>query len=314
MKGLIELYFMKSVTPAIIATWRFGVKAAEAGMNVLRAGGSALDAVEEAVKTIEDDLTNRSVGLGGYPNMLGEVELDASIMDGSTLKAGAVAAVKNVKNPISLARKVMELTPHVMLVGEGACMFARLVGLEHHMPLQPEAERAWREYLNRAMLSRPEKGTLDFWVKYIHGMKTHDTIGVVAIDKNGNIAAGCSTSGLAFKMPGRVGDSPIIGAGVYADSLAGGASATGLGENIMRFCTARIVVEHMYRGFSAQEAVEMTMRFILNREKSVRQVSVVALDAKGRPGASTTDEKFEYAFMTASMDEPELRLVKGVST
>lgn len=303
---------MKSITPAIIATWRFGVKAAEAGMNILRAGGSALDAVEEAVKAVENDLTNRSVGLGGYPNMLGEVELDASIMDGSTLKAGAVAAVKNVRNPISLARKVMELTPHVMLVGEGASMFARLIGLEHCLPLQSEVEKAWKEYLNRVMLSRPEKGTLDFWAKNICKVKNHDTIGVVAIDENGNIAAGCSTSGLAFKMPGRVGDSPIIGAGIYADNLAGGASATGLGENIMRFCTTRIVIEYMYRGFSAQEAAEMTMQFILKRDKAARQIAVVALDAKGRPGASTTDEKFEYAFMTANMKKPEIRSVKGV--
>ncbi|MEM2673182.1 MAG: N(4)-(beta-N-acetylglucosaminyl)-L-asparaginase [Candidatus Bathyarchaeia archaeon] len=304
---------MKLVKPAIIATWSFGIKAAEAGMRILKAGGSALDAVEEAVKTIENDLSNRSVGLGGYPNMLGEVELDASIMDGLTLRAGAVAAVKNVKNPISLARKVMELTPHVMLVGEGACMFARILGLESRIPLQPESEKAWREYIERVMRLRSERGTLDFWAKYFHEMKTHDTVGVVAIDKHGNIAAGCSTSGLAFKMPGRVGDSPIIGAGIYADNLAGGVSATGLGENIMRFCTARAVVEYMYRGLTAQEAADSTMRFILNRDKSAKHIAVVALDAKGRPGASTTDEKFEYAFMTADMDEPELRIVKGVS-
>ncbi|MCX8171393.1 MAG: N(4)-(beta-N-acetylglucosaminyl)-L-asparaginase [Candidatus Bathyarchaeota archaeon] len=304
---------MGSIKPAVIATWSFGLKAAEAGMKALRAGGSALDAVEEAVKTVENDPANRSVGLGGYPNMLGDVELDASIMDGSTLRAGAVAAVKNVKNPISLARKVMELTPHVMLVGEGAYMFARLMGLEHHAPLQPEVKKAWREYLDQVKHSSPGKGTLDFWAKYIHEMKAHDTIGVVAIDKSGNIAAGCSTSGLAFKMPGRVGDSPIIGAGIYADSLAGGASATGLGENIMRFCTTRIVVEYMYRGLSAQEAAETAMRFILSRDRFARNIAVVALDAKGRAGASTTDEKFEYAFMTADMEEPELRSVKGVS-
>lgn len=304
---------MKPIAPTIIATWNFGAKAAEAGMSVLRVGGSALDAVEEAIKAIEDDLTNRSVGLGGYPNMLGEVELDASIMDGSTLRAGAVAAVKNVRNPISLARRVMDLTPHVMLVGEGASMFARLLGLEYRIPLNPEAERAWKEYISRVACLKPEKGTLDFWAKYFHEIETHDTIGVVAIDKNGNIAAGCSTSGLAFKMPGRVGDSPIIGAGIYADNLAGGVSATGLGENIMRFCTARIVIEYMYRGLNAQEAVESAMKFILNRDRSAKRIAVVALDAKGRPGASTTDEKFEYAFMTANMSEPELRVVKGVS-
>lgn len=281
-------------------------------MSILKAGGSALDAVEEAVKAVENDLTIRSVGLGGYPNMLGEVELDASIMDGSTLRAGAVAAVKNVKNPISLARKVMELTPHIMLVGEGAYMFARLIGLEYRMPLQPEAEKAWREYLKRVAHLKPEKGTLEFWAKYLHEKKIHDTIGVVAIDENGNIAAGCSTSGLAFKMPGRVGDSPIIGSGIYADNFAGGASATGLGENIMRFCVTRMVVEYMHRGLGAQEAADATIKSIIKRDKNANYIAVVALDTRGRPGASTTYDMFEYAFMTADMDKPELRLAYGL--
>ncbi|MEM2443039.1 MAG: N(4)-(beta-N-acetylglucosaminyl)-L-asparaginase [Candidatus Bathyarchaeia archaeon] len=303
---------MRQIIPAIIATWSFGLKAAEAGMSILRAGGSALDAVEEAVKVVENDLTIRSVGLGGYPNMLGEVELDASIMDGSTLRAGAVAAVKNVKNPISLARKVMELTPHIMLAGDGAYMFARILGLEYRMPLQPEAEKAWKEYIERIMHSRPRKGTLDFWAKYLHERRTHDTIGVVAIDEGGNIAAGCSTSGLAFKMPGRVGDSPIIGSGIYADNLAGGASATGLGENIMRFCITRMVVEYMHRGLSAQEAADTVMKSILKRDENAKYIAVIALDVKGRPGASTTYDTFEYAFMTANMDKPELRLTYGL--
>jgi isoaspartyl peptidase/L-asparaginase-like protein (Ntn-hydrolase superfamily) len=298
--------------PAIIATWKFGAKAVEAGISVLRAGGSALDAVEEAIKTIENDPTNRSVGLWGYPNMLGEVEMDASIMDGSTLRAGAVAAVKNVKNPISLARKVMELTPHVMLAGEGACMFARLLGFEYRAPLHPEAEKAWKEYIAKISSSKPEKNTLDFWAKRVYETKIHDTIGVVAIDKNGNIAAGCSTSGLAFKMPGRVGDSPIIGSGVYADNLAGGASATGLGENIMRFCLTRIVVGYMYEGLSAQEAADKAMKYILSRDKSAKNIAVVALDAKGRPGASTTYDTFEYAFMTVKMDNPHLKTIQCV--
>jgi len=297
--------------PVIIATWSFSLKAIEVGMSILKAGGSSLDAVEETIKVVENDVTNRTVGLGGYPNLLGEVELDASIMDGSTLRAGAVAAVKNVRNPISLARKVMELTPHIMLVGEGACMFARLLGLEYHASLQPEAEKAWKEYIAQALDSKPERGTLNFWAKIIHKKQTHDTIGVVAIDKYGNIAAGCSTSGSAFKMPGRVGDSPIIGSGVYADNLAGGASATGLGEEIMRFCVTRMVVEHIYRGLSAQEAADTVMKTILSRDRTARHIAVIALDAKGRFGASTTYDTFEYAFMTDNMEKPELRLVRG---
>lgn len=297
--------------PVIIATWSFSLKAIEVGMSILKAGGSSLDAVEETIKVVENDVTNRTVGLGGYPNLLGEVELDASIMDGSTLRAGAVAAVKNVRNPISLARKVMELTPHIMLVGEGACMFARLLGLEYHASLQPEAEKAWKEYIAQALDSKPERGSLNFWAKIIHKKQTHDTIGVVAIDKYGNIAAGCSTSGSAFKMPGRVGDSPIIGSGVYADNLAGGASATGLGEEIMRFCVTRMVVEHIYRGLSAQEAADTVMKTILSRDRTARHIAVIALDAKGRFGASTTYDTFEYAFMTDNMEKPELRLVRG---
>jgi N4-(beta-N-acetylglucosaminyl)-L-asparaginase len=297
--------------PVIIATWSFSLNAIEVGMSILKAGGSSLDAVEETIKVVENDVTNRTVGLGGYPNLLGELELDASIMDGSTLRAGAVAAVKNVRNPISLARKVMELTPHIMLVGEGACMFARLLGLEYHVSLQPEAEKAWKEYIYQALNSKPERGTLNFWAKIIHENQTHDTIGVVAIDKYGNIAAGCSTSGSAFKMPGRVGDSPIIGSGVYADNLAGGASATGLGEEIMRFCVTRMVVEYIYRGLSAQEAADTVIKTILGRDRTARHIAVIALDAKGRFGASTTYDTFEYAFMTADMEKPELRLVLG---
>jgi N4-(beta-N-acetylglucosaminyl)-L-asparaginase len=300
--------------PAIVATWKFGMEAARVGVRVLQAKGSALDAVEEAVKAVENDVTNRSVGLGGYPNMEGEVELDASIMDGLTMKAGAVAAVKNVRHPISLARKVMEETPHVMLVGEGAYKLARMLGFEYHIPLQPEAERAWEENLRRVAALKPERGTLEFWAKALYEHRAHDTIGVVAIDGRGNIAAGASTSGWAFKMPGRVGDSSIIGSGTYADSFTGGASATGLGENIMRYCVTRMVVEYIYKGLNTQEAAESVMKRILTREPSVRKVSVVALDAKGRPGASTTDESFEYAFMSIDMAEPELRRAPEVKS
>ena len=298
--------------PAIVATWKFGVEAVKAGMRVLQAQGSSLDAVEEAVKTIEDDSTNRSVGLGGYPNMEGEVELDASIMDGSTMKAGAVAAVKNVKHPISLARKVMEETPHVMIVGEGAYKLAKAFNLTYHAPLQPDAERVWRENMRRMMGLKPERGTLGFWAQRFTEPETHDTIGVVAVDEKGNIAAGTSTSGFSFKMPGRVGDSPIIGSGTYADNLAGGACATGLGENIMRYCVTRMAVEYMYTGLSAQEAAESVVKRILAREPSVRQVFFIALDVNGRPGASTTDASFEFAFMNIDMAEPELKRVQGV--
>jgi N4-(beta-N-acetylglucosaminyl)-L-asparaginase len=297
--------------PAIIATWKFGAQAADAGMKVLRARGSALDAVEEAIRQVEGDMGNRTVGLGGYPNMEGHVELDALIMDGLTLRAGAVAAVRDVKHPISLARKVMEETPHVMIVGEGACKLARFFGLELRSELHPDSERAWRERLGEALAQEPDKGTLEFWAKLLAEQKSHDTIGVVAMDYMGNIAVGVSTSGLAFKFPGRVGDSPIVGSGAYADNLAGGACASGLGENIMRHCVSKMVVERMRCASDAQSAVEEVIRAIIEREPSARHIHVIALDRQGRPGASTTEERFEHVYMNASMTEPELRVARN---
>ncbi|MEM2057298.1 MAG: N(4)-(beta-N-acetylglucosaminyl)-L-asparaginase [Thermoproteota archaeon] len=296
---------------AIIATWSFGLKAVEAGWRVLREGGSALDAVETAIREVENDFSNRSVGLGGYPNIAGFVELDAAIMDGSTLRAGSVAAVRNVQNPISLARKVMEKTPHVMIVGEGATKLAKFFGLYvDKADLQPEARMEWEKRLKTALSISPTEGSTDYWLKIAaEGGYNHDTIGCVAMDDNQNIVAGCSTSGYAFKLVGRVGDSPIIGAGLYANSF-GGAAATGLGENILIHNISRKVVDFIEKGLRADEAAQKTVQYLLEIGKRVDHISFVTLDKNGCFGAGTTEEVFEFAVMTEVLSKPCLIRVK----
>lgn len=297
---------------AIIATWPFGLKAVESGWRILREGGSALDAVETAIRVVENDFSNRSVGLGGYPNIAGFVELDAAIMDGSTLRAGSVAAVRNVQNPISLARKVMENTPHVMIAGEGATKLAKIFGLYvDKADLQPEARMEWEKRLKTALSAHPREGSIDYWLKLTaEGGYNHDTIGCVAIDENRNIVAGCSTSGYAFKLVGRVGDSPIIGAGLYANSL-GGAAATGLGENIMIHNVSRRVVDFMEQGLPADEASEKTIQYISKIGIRIEQISFIALDKNGFFGAGTTRDAFEFAFMSEAFSEPSLYMVRN---
>ena len=257
--------------PAAVATWRFGKEAVEGAMKALREGGTALDAVEAGIKVVEADPEVDSVGLGGLPNSEGVVELDAAIMEGRTLRVGAVAALRDVLHPISVARKVMEETQHVLLVGEGALKFALEHGFRKQDLTTEESRRKWREWKD-----------------------AHDTIGLVVLDGEGNMAAGCSTSGLAYKLPGRVGDSPIVGAGLYVDDDVGGAAATGRGEDIMRYCSCFLVVEHMRRGLSPQEACLEVVRRIYEREGKV-SVNLVALDREGRYGAAGIKKGFPYA-------------------
>jgi len=296
---------------AIIATWSFGLKAVRAGWKVLENGGSAVDAVEAAIREVEEDTSIRSVGIGGYPNIEGTIELDAAIMDGSNLNAGAVAAVRNVVHPISLARKVMEETPHVMVVGEGAVKLAKHFGLyKENIRLQEEVEKEWKDFLLSSAKQKPEKRKLEYWAKIIYEQRIHDTIGCVALDKEGRIAAGTSTSGLKFKLVGRVGDSPIIGAGLYANEF-GGAAATGLGENIIVHNVARLVVSYIENGYSAEDAARMAVERILKTKKKTESIAFVALDKDGRFGAAATHEGFEYAVMNESLGEP--KLYKGTS-
>jgi isoaspartyl peptidase/L-asparaginase-like protein (Ntn-hydrolase superfamily) len=297
---------------AIIATWSFGLKAVESGWRILRNSGSALDAVEASIREIENDYSNRSVGLGGYPNVAGFVELDAAIMDGSTLKAGSVAAVRNVQNPISLARKIMENTPHIMIAGEGAVKLAKVFGLYiEKVDLHPDAKAEWEKRLKASVSVSPEAGSIDFWLKMAaEGHYNHDTIGCVAIDDDKNIVAGCSTSGYAFKLVGRVGDSPIIGAGLYANSF-GGAAATGLGENIIIHSVSRKAVDFMEQGFSASEAAEKTVDHLLRKGRRIENISFVTLDEEGCFGAGTTRESFEFAVMTETLPNPSLFRVRN---
>lgn len=297
---------------AIIATWSFGLKAVESGWGVLRSGGSALDAVESSIREVENDFSNRSVGLGGYPNVAGFIELDAAIMDGSTLRAGSVAAVRNVQNPVSLARRVMENTPHVMIAGEGATELAKIFGLYvEKVNLQPEARLEWERKLKNSLSTLSELNSIDFWFKMIaEGKYGHDTIGCVAIDNDGNIAAGCSTSGYAFKLVGRVGDSPIIGSGLYANSF-GGATATGLGENIMIHNVSKKIVDFIEQDFSAKEAAEKTLRYLIRVGRRIDHIAFVALDKDGYFGAATTEKTFEFAAMSDALSEPTLFKIKN---
>ena len=267
--------------PVIIATWTFGKACNEEAARVLSEGRNALDAVEQGIWVAEVDPANSSVGLGGVPNADGVVQLDAAIMWGPGHRAGSVAALEKILHPISVARKVMEETPHVMLVGEGALKFARSCGFPVQDLMTEESKKRWEEWK----------------AKQTPLPKTHDTIGIVVLDKNGDVAAGCSTSGSGHKLPGRVGDSPIIGSGLYADNDVGGAAATGLGEDIMRYCACFAVVERMRQGLSPEEACVAVLRWMYEKDPKKGDVSIglVALNTSGEYGAAGMRKGFPYA-------------------
>lgn len=273
--------------PVVIATWPFGETAARAAFPLLEKGKPALDAAVAGAQAVEEDPKVNSVGYGGLPNAVGTVQLDACVMDGATLACGGVAAVENVLHVAALARRVMEKTPHVLLVGEGARLFA----LEQGFPLQnlntPESLAEWEKKRPR----RPKPGAPPLG---------HDTVTVLARDAKGNLGGACSTSGLAFKRPGRVGDSPLIGMGLFADNTAGAAGATGVGEEIIRAGGSLLVVEAMRAGKSPQEACEAAVRRVnalaVRRGVHPARVAFLALDPEGRPGAACTAQtNFQYA-------------------
>ncbi|MSR65853.1 MAG: glycosylasparaginase [Pedosphaera sp.] len=274
--------------PLIVSTWGFGKPANEAGLKVLLANGTILDAVEQGIWVTESDKGNSSVGLGGIPNAAGVVQLDACIMCGPGHTAGSVAALEGIRHPISAARRVMEKTPHVMLVGEGARMFALEQGLESVEVNSAARYEDWRKQRSKQKTAaKPEN---------------HDTIALLILGADGNLAGGCSTSGLGKKLPGRVGDSPIIGGGLYVDNEVGAAGATGLGENVMRYCGSFLVVEFMRQGLHPQEACLETIRRIAKQEPAGRKlnISFVALDKKGRYGAASSEKGFPYSVTTKS--------------
>ena len=275
----------KNVFPVVIATWGPNVKATAAAWEVLNRDGRALDAVEAGVRVPEADPSDTSVGYGGWPDRDGFVTLDACVMDESG-NAGSVAFLQNIMHPISVARRVMERTPHVILAGAGALQFALQEGFKAENLLTDVAREAWEEWKLKA----------DYHP--VINIERHDTIGMVAIDRQQRIAGACTTSGLAFKMHGRVGDSPIIGAGMFVDNEVGGAAATGLGELVLRTLGSFLVVEEMRRGAHPQKAVETAVKRIAHKcsaQIEDAQVGFIAVDKRGRHGAFSLHPGFNYA-------------------
>lgn len=288
----------------IIATWRMAVEGITSGREILKAGGFAGDAIEAAVKEVENFEFYKSVGYGGLPNEEMEVELDAAYMDGTTFDIGAVAAIKDFANPISIARRLSKEEVNNLLVAEGAEKFAHKEGFERKNML---TERAKIYYHNRVKEVKEQE------IKPYSG---HDTVGMVCLDGGGNMVTGTSTSGLFMKKKGRVGDSPICGAGFYVDSKVGGASATGLGEDLMKGCISYEIVRLMKEGHHPQEACEIAVDK-LNRELKQRRgkagdLSLIAMNNKGEWGAATNIEGFSFAVTTESQ-EPIVYLTKNVA-
>ncbi len=271
--------------PVVISTWDFGMAANVAAWKVLSSGGRALDAVEAGAKVPEADPSETSVGYGGLPDRDGFVTLDSCIMDEKG-NCGSVAFLQDIVHPVSVARAVMEKTPHVMLVGEGALRFAVSQGFEKKKLLTPEGEKAWKKWSEKSEY------------KPVINIENHDTIGILALDANGNLSGACTTSGMAYKMHGRVGDSPIIGAGLYVDNEVGAATATGVGEEVIRIVGSHLVVELMRQGRTPDEACrEAVHRIIEKNPERARtlQVGFLALDKHGNTGAFCIQPGFTYA-------------------
>jgi len=275
--------------PLIISTWKHGLDANAAAIQVLVNGGSIVDAVEQGVWIPEADPKNLSVGLGGFPDRDGHVTLDASIM-GPDGNAGAVCFLEDIVHPISVARLVMESTPHVMLSGEGALQFALENGFTKQNLLTPAAKKAWEKQLKTSGYN-----PIANWENEPN--KFHDTIGLLGVDNKGNIAGACTTSGLGFKMHGRVGDSPIIGAGLFVDNEIGAATATGMGELVMKTVGSFLVVELMRNGRTPQQAVEEAVLRIVKKvpDHKKNQVGFIAVNKQGQTGAFCLLPGFNYA-------------------
>ena len=296
-------------TPRVVSTWDFGVAANQAAWAVLAKNGRALDAVEAGARVPEVDLRNHSVGRAGYPDRDGHVTLDASIMDEHG-NCGAVAAIEHIEHPISVARRVMEKTPHVLLVGDGALQFAIEQGFPKEELLTPESRKAWQDWLKTANYkpaANSEVKTYDATPSKVRGdAKNHDTIGMLAIDAKGNLAGACTTSGMAWKLHGRVGDSPIIGAGLYVDNEVGGATSTGVGEEVIRNCGSFLVVELMRQGHSPEDACRAAVERILKRRPDLAkdtQVGFLALNRHGDVGAWAIQKGFSYAVCDAQKQD-----------
>lgn len=291
-----------------LATWNFGLVAAKKAASVLERGGSALDAVVAGAQEVEDDPKVNSVGYGGIANASGSVQLDACVMRGGDLGCGAVAGVENIRHATALARLVMEKTRHILLVGDGARTFA----LENGFPLEtmhtPESVAEWqRRFVLRQQLGDPGQNSSDLPAEW-----DHDTVTVLARDRQGELAGACTTSGLAFKLPGRVGDSPLIGHGLYVDNEVGAAGATGAGEEIMRVGGSMLIVEAMRGGTPPQAACELAVGRVMasarRRGERPAHVAFLAFDRRGNCGSASTDgTHFSYALARPGTVE----MVKG---
>jgi N4-(beta-N-acetylglucosaminyl)-L-asparaginase len=289
-------------TPLVISTWEQNIKANEIAWKSLAEGARALDAVEAGVQVPESDPTDQSVGYGGLPDRDGKVTLDACIMDEHG-NCGSVMFLENIMHPIKVARLIMEKTPHIQLVGEGALQFALANGFKMENLLTPESEKAWKHWLQESKydpMTIPK--LLEGKNKNQPGQKdNHDTIGMLAMDTKGNLSGACTTSGMAFKMRGRVGDSPIIGAGLFVDNEVGAATATGVGEEIVRICGSHTVVELMRQGMkpevACKKAVERLVRLRGEKAKDV-QIGFIAVNKKGEYGGYALQQGFTYAVQT----------------
>jgi beta-aspartyl-peptidase (threonine type) len=309
------------MTQGIIVASSNGSVGIEAAMDVLRSGGSALDAVVVALSMVEANPDDHSVGYSGFPNMLGQVELDASLMEGNGLRAGSVAALQDYQDAAKLARAVMDGLPHVLIVGEGARRLAAESGLEQKDLTTPESLEIWRSRTDQlATLGSAQDNYYAHMREMVKSMSSdpqlvdaHGTVNFLCRDRNGEFASGVSTSGWAWKYPGRVGDSPIIGAGNYCDNRWGAAACTGRGEMAQRCCTAHSVVTFMRFGMSLDDALKQAMLDLKQLDDPfASEMNIVGLDKDGNPGAVSTSEEKTFVVMDESMstwDERQRRTV-----
>ncbi len=283
--------------PVILSTWNFGISANKEAMIALNNGGAAIDAAEAGARNAESDIENNSVGLGGLPDELGYVTLDACVMD-SNGNAGSVAFLQDIKHPVSVARTIMEETKHVMLVGDGAKQFAKSKGFEEIKLLTKKSENEWKKWLKDKREMTPHE--------------THDTLSILVQDNAGNLAGACTTSGWAYKMHGRVGDSPIIGAALFVDNEVGCAAATGLGEEVIKSTGSFLVVELMRQGYSPNEACEEALNRVIKSHGGNPdfQIGYIALRKDGEIGVACLKWSFDYAIHKNGVNK--LHNVKGL--
>ncbi|HET9056609.1 MAG TPA: N(4)-(beta-N-acetylglucosaminyl)-L-asparaginase [Chitinophagaceae bacterium] len=298
--------------PIVISTWAPNIKANAEAWKILGKGGRALDAVVAGVQIPEADPTDNSVGYGGLPDRDGKVTLDSCVMDENG-QCGSVMALEYIMHPVLVAKLVMEKTPHVQLVGEGALQFALAQGFTKENLLTSESEKAWKEWLKTSkydpMISvnelekKIQNEKKDEPRQWPLPLLNHDTIGMVALDANGNLGGACTTSGMAYKMHGRVGDSPIIGAGLFVDNEVGAASSTGVGEEVVKICGSHTVVEMMRQGYSPAAACKEAVRRIVKnnggKAKNV-QVGFLAVNKKGEHGGFAVTKGFTYCVTTST--------------